>query len=123
MLRDFSNTDKHRLIPSAFFAHTRPPSVEAKIVLPAEIEEFNLSKPGQPLENEAEIGRVRVTVFLPVPPGAAVPELPSNAQVDVGAYLHVTVHFGPVRDRWARIRDFRALLDDVRSTTERFASA
>jgi hypothetical protein len=122
LLRDFSNTDKHRLIPSAFFAYTATPSVGVKIVLPAEIEGFNFSKSGEPLENDAEIGRIRPTVSLPIPPGSDTPELPSNAEMDVGTYLKMTTKFGPVGNRWARVREFRALLGEVRSIVDGFTA-
>ena len=141
ILRDFSNTDKHRVIHAARTVFTQTPKLTAQLTIPSAITDLQAVKPGTPIEDGTEIARFRAHTDLRFPastgihpqnsgiwtpgqvPMLKVESAPENAEMNVDAKLHVTTVFGAQEVTYTRAREFRHAIADVRRIVESFAAA
>jgi hypothetical protein len=118
ILRDFSNADKHRLLHSAVISSTGV-TVDGVGMIPLIVTKVFYHTPGTPLEEGANVARVRAEYLLAVDESGApqAPDLRMNVNVKVKA----TTAFGEPGQEKTRIRDFRRCLKDAKAVTDRFA--
>lgn len=120
VLRNFSNTDKHRLVHVGLVSLTTSPKISVDIVLPGKVTEVELRPPGDRIGPDMELAKVHVDVLFPTAGGSI--RLPDDKKVNVRADLSVSVLFGPPGEEAVTGQDLRNLLGDVRATVERFSA-
>ncbi|MGA2432113.1 MAG: hypothetical protein ABSG09_01485, partial [Acidimicrobiales bacterium] len=119
-IRDFSNTDKHRLIHAVRRRLLASPSVSATQTIPLTIIGVTYSDPDSPLENGTEVARVRSHFDITFNPITGAPDLPHGSEMNMQVDMRMTVVFGPPGQEDTRIGDFRNCLADFRTLLARF---
>jgi hypothetical protein len=121
VLSRFSNTDKHRLIHAVRATFTASPEITAFLSLPSAITDVRAQTPGTPIEDGAEVARFRSHTDIQFP---RLPDgswgHPANSHMNVEAKFPVSTVFGEPGAEYARTKEFRLLIEDVREIIKRF---
>lgn len=123
MLRDFSNTDKHRLVHTGVYGQSAAPVFSATATAPsgaqyvAQVQVLRSHPVRQPIEDGTELAAVRFDFNFP---GGTTPD---NLKVDVGADLKMLARFGEPGEEWATVRDFGEAVAEARAIVTSFSAA
>jgi hypothetical protein len=139
VLREFSNTDKHRVIHAARGVFTEDPGITSQLRIPMTITDVRTFTPGTPIEGGAEIARFRSHTELAFPPAQSKAPTsalwfpgkqegggfgnPLNSQVHVDMKLKVTTVFGIPGTAYTSTAEFRSAIHDVRAVIASFDPA
>lgn len=116
-LRQFSNTDKHRLIHGSVVSWGTGPSISGTFTVPLMFVDVRFPAPGTPLKPNTEFVRYRMGVGIRPEDFFATPDL----QIEVKPRIPLTVMFGLDGSEDTPMSDFRTCMVEVREIVESLA--